>query len=748
MAGLCLAQDADVGKGMFRIYCAPCHGIAARGGRGPDLSRGVFRAGETDDDLFRTISRGVPGTEMGDYARLGDDNIRRIIAFIRSVNRHDNSVAAGDAARGEQLFWNKGQCGACHMVGPKGKAIGPNLSRIGRQRSLEYLRESVLEPGRDVTPGFNAVTVVTRDGKKITGIEKHYDNFSARLLDLAGKEHSFQKEQVASMKREFRSLMPDSYRTAFSGAEIDDLVAYLAHLDIPPATVSRITPEKLALPAQSDPNSWVTYGKNYAGWRYSELSQINTATVARLAPAWVLQAGEGGNETSPLVYGGVMYLTGNSNHAWAVDARTGRRLWDYSKTSPKGLGLCCGEVNRGFASLGERLFKVNIEDTLVSLDARTGAMLWESEIADYKKGYSGTVAPLAVKDKILVGTAGAEFGIRGFVDAYYAQTGERAWRFHTVAGKGEPGGDTWGNGDSWTRGGGSTWITGTYDPELNLTYWGTGNPGPDMNGDVRPGDNLYTCSVIALDADTGKLKWHFQFTPHDVHDWDAISDPVLVDLAIGGRKVKALIQANRNGFFYALDRTNGKMLLAKPYTKVTWADGIGPDGRPKLVAGQEPTEEGNKSCPGLGGGHNWQATAYSPQTGLYYFGSADGCHMYFKTTQDYLEGQWYQLSTVDDVRNDPATGSVVAIDPATGNTKWRFEMVHSPSGGMLATAGGLVFTGDHYGYLIALDARTGKPVWRFQAGGAIVAPPISYAIEGRQYIAVAAGSTVMAFTVR
>lgn len=223
---------------------------------------------------------------------------------------------------------------------------------------------------------------------------------------------------------------------------------------------------------------------------------------------------------------------------------------------------------------------------------------------------------------------------------------------------------------------------------------------------------------------------------------------MLVDLNIQGRQVKALIQANRNGFFYALDRTNGKMLVAKPYTKVSWADGIGPDGRPKLVAGQDPTEEGNKACPGLGGGHNWQATAYSPQTGLYYFGSTDGCHMYYKTTQDYLEGQWFQLSTVDDVRNEPATGAVVALDPTTGTTKWRFEMVHEPSGGMLATAGGLVFTGDNFGYLIALDARTGKPVWRFQTGGSIVAPPISYALDGKQYIAVAAGSTVMAFAVR
>jgi alcohol dehydrogenase (cytochrome c) len=736
----------DVGKGMFRIYCAPCHGIRAQGGRGPDLSRGVFRSGDTDAGLFRTISTGVPGTEMPGWAQLGDENLRRMVAYIRSVNRHDNAAVTGDAAHGESLFWAKGACGNCHMVGGRGRSIGPDLSRVGRRRSLAYLRESILSPNADITPGYNSIVVVTRAGKKITGVERSFDNFSARLVDLSGEVRSFQKDSVASLRREYRSLMPDSYGSLFTGPELQDLLAYLAHLD--GASAARIpAPAKSAIPPESDPNSWVTYGRNSAGWRYSPLDQISTANVARLAPAWVLQTGTGDNETTPLVYGGVMYLTGISNHAWAVDARTGQRLWSYSKIPPKGIGLCCGEVNRGFSAIGNRLFKVNIEDTLVALDSQTGAVLWESLIGDYKKGYSGTLAPLAVKNKVLVGTAGAEFGIRGFVDAYDASTGERAWRFYTVAGKGEPGGETW-NGDTWQRGGGSTWITGTYDPELNLTYWGTGNPGPDMNGDIRPGDNLYTCSVVALDADTGQLKWHFQFTPHDVHDWDAISDPVLVDLTIGGKKVKALIQANRNGFFYALDRTNGKMLLAKPYTKVSWADGIAPDGRPKLIAGQDPSEEGTKACPGLGGGHNWQATAYSPQTGLYYFGTTDGCHIYYKTTQDYLEGQWFQLSTVDSVRQEPESGAVVALDPAAGVTKWRYEMVNSPSGGMLATAGGLVFTGDGFGYLIALDARTGKVAWKFQTGGPVVAPPVTYALDGKQYIAVTAGGALLTFALR
>jgi alcohol dehydrogenase (cytochrome c) len=509
------------------------------------------------------------------------------------------------------------------------------------------------------------------------------------------------------------------------------------------SAVAHISYERLTK-AQQDESSWLTYGRNYYGWRYSPLAEIKTTNVSRLAPAWILPTGVAGiNETTPIVVGDMMYITGPSNNAWAVDLLTGRKVWSYSKSHPSGLGLCCGPVNRGFAILGDRLFKMNIQASLVALDTKSGNVLWETTIDDHKKGYTATAAPLVVKDMVVTGIAGAEWGIRGYIDAWDAATGKRRWRFYTVPTKGEPGVETWG-GESYKHGGGSTWITGSYDPELNTIYWGTGNPGPDMDGDVRPGDNLYTCSLVALDADTGKMKWYFQFTPHDVHDWDAVADPVLLDLTVDGRKVKAVVQANRNGYYYVLDRTNGKLLATKPYTKITWAKGIGADGRPILIPGKEPTEEGNLVCPGLSGGHNWEATAYSPQTGLYYFGSTDGCEVYTRRKQEFVEGRQYQAGGTSDPPAELNSGSLIAVDPATGEQKWRYEMVRRPAG-LLATAGGLVFTGEPEGHLIALDARTGKVLWKFQTGANIKAPPISYSLRGTQYIALVAGPNLVAF---
>ena len=497
--------------------------------------------------------------------------------------------------------------------------------------------------------------------------------------------------------------------------------------------------------AQQDANNWISTGRTLNGWRHSPLTQINTSNVKRLTPQWVYQTGTLGRfEGTPLVFDNRMYITGPDNHAWALDLLTGRPIWHYYKALPPGVSICCGRVNRGFAALGKKLYKMNLEAKLVALDADTGKTLWETQVDDIKKGISGTVAPIIAKNLVVVGVAGAEFGIRGFIDAYDADTGKRAWRFYTVAGPEDPGSKSWG-GDSYQRGGGSIWVAGTYDPESNLVFFGTGNPGPDMNGDPRPGDNLYTCSIVALDADTGKLRWHYQNTPHDVHDWDSISDPVLADVMVNGRKVPAVIQANRNGFFYALERASGKVLVAKAYTKVTWADGIGADGRPILISGQGPSEEGTKACPGIGGGHNWQATTFNPQTGWYYFGTTEGCQIYYNTKMEFREGEWYQASTAQGLPTEPQTGAVVALDPGTGAVKWKFEMLTSPSAGLLSTAGGLVFAGDPQGYVFGLDAKTGKSLWDFFTGGPVAAPPMTYTLNGKQYLTVATGASIMTF---
>jgi alcohol dehydrogenase (cytochrome c) len=497
---------------------------------------------------------------------------------------------------------------------------------------------------------------------------------------------------------------------------------------------------------RAEDTTWTSYGGGHNSWRYSELSEINTSNVATLAPQWVFQTNTTRLQTVPLVMGGLMYATGSSNEAFALDLLTGQQVWRYSKPLPEGTMGCCGTPNRGFAVSGDRLFKVNYEGTLVALDAKSGARLWETEAADYRKGFSLTVAPQVVNDKVIIGNAGAEFGTRGFIDAYSAATGERLWRFHTTAGPEDPEAMATWSGDSWKRGGGSAWVTGSYDPELNTIYWGTGNPGPDMVGEVREGDNLYTCSLVALDPDTGKLKWHYQFTPHDVHDYDAAEDLPLVDLEIGGRKVKAVIQANRNGQFYALDRTNGELLVAKPYTTVTWMTGMDATGRPIVPPNIEPTEDGNIACPGLPGGHNWWPTTYSPAAGLYFFSSRDGCQVFRRRFADYVEGQWYQLGNGRDIPGQRAVASTIAVDPATGEIKWRHEMSQPPVGGFLSTAGNLLFVGDRDGYFIAFDANTGKVLWKFQTGGqSITAGAVSYRFRGKQYVAVAAGGNIMAF---
>lgn len=493
-----------------------------------------------------------------------------------------------------------------------------------------------------------------------------------------------------------------------------------------------------------NPARWLIYSGDYLGQRYSPLTEITPANVTQLAVRWVYQTGVLGKfEATPIVIDGIMYITGPDNYAWALDARTGRRIWRYQRRLPERLNLCCGAVNRGFGVSKDRLYLATLDAHLVALDMKTGNLIWDVVIDDYKRGYTATVAPLVVKDKIVVGIAGAEYGTRGFIDAYDAETGARAWRFWTVPEPGEPGGDTW-TGDSWERGGGSTWVTGTYDRDSNLIYWGTGNPGPDLLGDVRKGDNLYTDAVVAIDADTGKLRWYYQFTPHDTHDWDATQVPVLADLQISGAKRQLLMMANRNGFFYTLDRTNGKLIVTNPYVRTTWAEAIGPDGRPMVLPKSEPTEQGTTTCPDITGGTNWMSPSFNPQTGLFYVTVREVCATYYAWPQEFIEGQYY-FGGAAQRAGGRGYGALRAIDPLTAAVKWEFRYFSPSMAGTLTTASGLVFGGDMDGNLMAFDARTGKNLWHFQTGAAIYAAPTTFTIDGRQHLVLPAGTALLAF---
>jgi alcohol dehydrogenase (cytochrome c) len=450
-------------------------------------------------------------------------------------------------------------------------------------------------------------------------------------------------------------------------------------------------------------------------------------------------------ETTPLVADGVMYFTEPPSNVVAVDAETGRQFWKYRRKLPARINACCGQVNRGVAVVGDRVFVGTVDAHLVALDAKTGALLWDVEVADYRTGYSVTVAPLIVKDMVICGISGGEYGIRGFLDAYDAATGKRRWRHWNVPGPGEKGNETW-SGDSWKTGGAPSWVTGAFDPSQNLIIWGTGNPSPDWNGDVRLGDNLYSDSAIALDADTGKMKWYFQFVPHDVHDWDAVQVPVLVDDTWEGRPRKLVYWAHRNAFYYVLDRETGKFLTGKPFASQSWAKGLDPNGRPIRLPGIDPTPEGVIVWPGVQGATNWYSPSYNPQTKLFYLSVWENRSLYVKGDQPYSPGNRYIGSVpLIDLPDDPGHGAIRALNPKTGDRVWDYRLHTKPWAGVLSTAGMLVFAGSDEGHVIALDAQTGAEVWRQNCGGIIRANPITYLSGGRQVVAVAAGSSIFTF---
>ena len=505
----------------------------------------------------------------------------------------------------------------------------------------------------------------------------------------------------------------------------------------------QVTHERI-LNAAKEPGNWLTYSGGFQGWRYSALDQITRENVDKLKVKWIYQMPTTHTvETTPLVVDGVMYFSEPPSNVVAVDAETGKQFWRYRRQLPSKINVCCGQVNRGVAVLGDRVFVGTVDAHLVALDARTGDVLWDIEVADYRTGHSITVAPLAVKNMIVCGISGGEYGVRGFLDAYDPKTGKKLWRFWTIPGPGEPGNDTW-PGDSWKTGGGPTWVTGAFDAAQNLIIWGTGNPSPDWNGDSRLGDNLYSDSAIALDADTGKLKWHFQFVPHDVHDWDAVQVPVLVDDEWQGRPRKLVYWAHRNAFYYVLDRETGKFLMGKPFATQSWAKGLDDKGRPIRLPNIDPTPEGTYVWPGVQGATNWYSPSYNPQTKLFYLAAWENRSVYRKGEQEYSPGNRYIGSVpLIDLPDEPGHGAIRALNPRTGEKVWEYMLHTKPWAGVLSTAGKLVFGGSDEGYLFALDGETGKEKWKLNLGGIIRANPISFTSKGKQVIAIAAGSSIV-----
>ena len=511
---------------------------------------------------------------------------------------------------------------------------------------------------------------------------------------------------------------------------------------------SPVTWERL-LNAADEPENWLMYSGTLDSQHFSGLDQIHNRNVGELELKWAYQIPQlDRSEAVPLVVDGVMFITEAPSNVVAVDAATGRQYWRYNHELPDDLRICCGRNNRGVAILGETLYMSTLDARLVAIDARTGNLVWNTEVADYRSGYSKTAAPLIVKDKVVTGIAGGEYGIRGFIDSYDATTGDLDWRADTIPGPDHPDNQTWA-GESWRTGGSASWITGAYDPDLDLVYWGTGNPGPDWNGDVRMGDNLYSDSAMALNMETGGLEWYFQFTPHDVHDWDAIQVPILADLRMGGETRKVMMWANRNAFYYTLDRVTGEFLVGKPFAKQTWAEGLDSNGRPIRVPDTFPTPEGTLVSPPVVGGTNWFSPAYSPRTELFYVQAYDGEDVFYKRDEDYVEGDRYTGGGGQrPLPTDAYQSAIRAIDPKTGDIRWEFQIQPRSTAGIMATAGDLVFSGSIDGYFYALDAVSGEELWHIAVGSRVHSSPMSFAVDGTQYVTIAAGNVVYTFGLR
>ena len=784
------AQAVDAGKQQFISHCSACHGEDGHGGQmGPNIVDVQNPRATSAQAVHNLVRSGIPSAGMPAFTTLSESEVDSIAAYVMSLKSpaapaaptQQAAAVHGDINVGFDYFMHEGKCISCHSIQGRGGVIGPDLTNVGRTRTLALLEQSLLNPGSlppaaagggrrggggggggggfgAAPPAYAAATVKLRDGRTIRGALKNETNFDIQLMGLDGHMYLLSKEEVTDIKHETQSLMPKVQATP---DQMQNLLGYLSELKgeatasstpLPPLDLGAgVTFAEVAHPKEGE---WPSYNGNIGGNRFSPLKEINTSNISQLAPRWMwtMPGTRRALEDTPQVIDGIMYVTG-SNECFALDARTGRQLWHYERPRTKDLvptGDAISGINRGVAVLGDRVFMVTDNAHLIALQRYTGQLVWDTEMVDYKLNYGVTQAPLVVGDLVISGISGGDEGVRGFVSAYKASTGERVWRFWTVPAPGEPGSETW-VGTSINHPGSSTWMTGTYDPEADILYWGVGSPGPDFNGDQRKGINLYGCAILALNPHTGKLIWYHQQTLHGTNDWDATQTPMLVDADFHGKPRKLLLQANRNGFFYVLDRLTGEFLTGAAFIhKLNWASGLDKEGHPIITKDPAPTTEGNLICPPGAGATNWPSASFYPPTGQYLVFATEACQIYTKNEDPFEIGKSFYQGTQRRAPGDTSEKFLRALDIQTGKITWEIPNIGGSSiaSGLMSTAGGFIFYGDGSGAVVAADAKDGKILWHFDTGQQFKGSPMAYTIDGKERLVLIAGQTVLSFGIR
>ena len=782
------AQDATAGKQQFISHCAACHGEDAHGGpMGPNIVDVANPRATNAPAVHNIIRSGIPAEGMPSFTMLTDKQVDDLVAYVMAMKapaRPANQpttpvVASGDVHAGFEFYMHAGNCGSCHGIRGRGGIIGPDLDNVGAVRSIPELEQVLRNPGSlpaipvngrrrssggggedgPVVVSYAAATVVLKDGHTIRGALWNETPYDLQLMGLDNHLYLLSKDQVTSVTHDSQSLMPPVQGTS---DQIQNLVAYLSSLrGENTASSTPLPPQKvgpgvsLAEVNHPEEGTWPSYNGNIGGNRYSPLKEINTSNISQLLPRWMwtMPGTRRALEDTPQVIDGIMYVTG-SNECFALDARNGHVIWHYSRPRTKDLvptGDAITGINRGVAILGDRVFMDTDNAHLIALNRYTGQLIWDTEMVDSHLNYGTTQAPLVVGDLVVSGISGGDEGIRGEISAYKTSTGEFVWRFWTSPLPGEPGSETW-IGTSLNHPGASTWMTGTYDPESDILYWGVGSPGPDFNGDQRKGINLYGCAIVALNPHTGKLIWYHQQTLHGTNDWDATQTPMLVDADFQGKPRKLVMQANRNGFFYVLDRLTGEFLTGQAFVhNINWASGLDKQGHPIIIHDPAPTYEGNHICPTAGGATNFPSASYDPQTAQFLVFATESCTIYVKNDEPFEIGKSFYQGTSRRSPGDTTGKFLRALDIQTGKIVWEIPNIGGGplASGLMTTAGGFVFYADNNGTITAADVKNGKILWHFDASGQrIESSPMAYTVGGKERLVLIVGQTVLSFGIQ